>query len=159
LRGEDRDARRAASFAIELLGPEAKGAVPALIAALDDPREDVQEGAVRSLQAIGPDAAPAASTLALKLGDRRFFYNSGLSGSHLAADALTAIGPSAVPALIEALGSNSEEARDWAAITLGRIGPAAKDAVPALDRLVKKKGALEGTLAVQALGKIGPAAA
>jgi HEAT repeat protein len=159
LRGDDPEARRAALWAISLLGPEAKEAVSALIAVLDDPREDVLEGAIRSLQAIGPDAAPAAPTLALKLGDRRFFYNSGLSGSHLAVDALAAIGPSAVPALIEALGSHSEEARGWAAVTLGRIGPAAQNAVPVLDRLVKKQGALEGTLAVQALGKIGPAAA
>jgi HEAT repeat protein len=160
LRGDDPKARDAAASAILRLGPKAKEAVPSLILAPDDPRIEVQKEAVRLLGAIGPDAAPAAPKLASKLGDSRFTYSMAPVGTGPeAAWTLAAIGPRAVPALIDALGSDSGAARCLAARTLGQSGPAAKDAVPALGRLVKKEGALKGASAVEALGAIGPAAA
>jgi HEAT repeat protein len=64
-----------------------------------------------------------------------------------------------VPALIDALGSDSRTARHWAAKTLWQLGPASKDAVPALVRWLKQDGAIKAAAAVEALGEIGPAAA
>lgn len=160
LRSGDSKARDAAASAIRRLGPKAKEAVPSLTSALDDPRIDVQKAAVRLLGAIGADAAPAAPKLASKLGDSRFVYDIAPVGTgHEAAWTLGAIGPRAVPALIDALGSDSGAARHLAASTLGQFGPASKDAVPALGRLLQKEGARKGESAVEALGEIGPAAA
>jgi HEAT repeat protein len=163
LRSDDPKARDAAWTAFYRLGPKAKkDAVPFLISALDDPKTEVQKAAVELLGTIGPEAAAAAPKLASKLGDNWFLYNTHPVGQgHSAAWTLGAIGAPAVPPLIDALESNSSMVRRRAASTLGEIGPAAKDAVPALVRLIKKYGAPKGAgaEAVQTLGNIGPAAA
>jgi HEAT repeat protein len=160
LRGDDPKMREAAAWALYRLGPKAKEAIPDLIAAIDDPRKDVREWAMEALQAMGPAAAPAAAALARKLGDASLEYAPPPAGTwHVAAYILVQIGAPAVPALIEALQSDSNRARRWAAETLGQIGPAAKDAVPVLCRFVEKQGAKKGAPAVKALGRIGPAAA
>ena len=59
-----------------------------------------------------------------------------------------------MPALIDALGSKSEDARAWAADALGRMGPDAKGAVPALARSIRREGAVKSVFAAKALGKI-----
>ena len=51
--------------------------------------------------------------------------------------ALVKIGPAAVPALIGALKDKDGYVRQSAAYALGRIGPVAKDAVPALQAITK----------------------
>ena len=135
LRGDDAKAREAARWALYRLGPKAKDAIPDLIAAMDDSRKAVREWALEALQAMGPAAAPAAAALARKLGDASLEYTMAPVGTgHVAAYILGQIGAPAVPALIEALESDSRRARRWAAETLAQIGPAAKDAVPALRR-------------------------
>jgi len=162
LKGDNPEARHTACTAISLLGPAAKDAVSTLIGLLDDPRQDVQKAAIESLLEIGPDSARAAPRLVLKLGNPDFMRNNGIMGSgatHLAADALVAIGTPAVPALVASLRSNSADAREMAAMTLGRIGPAARDAVPALARMLTHRVVLQDLMAADALGKIGPAAA
>ncbi len=95
LRGDDPKAREAARWALYRLGPKAKEAVPDLIAALDDPRKAVREGALESLQAMGPAAAPAAAALARKLGDASLEYTTHPAGTgHVAAYILVQIGAS-----------------------------------------------------------------
>jgi HEAT repeat protein len=160
LKAKDSASRITAASALALLGPNAEAAVPALTSALDDPGVEVPIAAMVALGEFGPAAATAAPALERKLADRRFFYSSGApySGSHRAADALAAIGPAAVPVLAEALASDSEDTRGWAAHALGQIGPPAKSAVPALERVVKTYGPQEGKPSVEALGTIGPAA-
>jgi len=64
LKSDDPKARADASLALKLFGPAARGGVPALVDALDDPRRDVQSGAVGALREIVPDAAAAAPALA-----------------------------------------------------------------------------------------------
>ncbi len=58
-----------ADDAVRLIGPEAKDAVPALIAALKDPDEKVRERAAESLDRIGPAAKDAVPALIAALKD------------------------------------------------------------------------------------------
>ena len=69
LKSNDSSIWREAFVALRLFGPAA-GAVPALIEALDDPREVVQLEAADTLREIGPEAVAAAPVLVRKLGIR-----------------------------------------------------------------------------------------
>lgn len=71
--------------------------------------------------------------------------------------ALVRVGRSAVPALIEALDHSNLYISEGAAITLGLIGPNAKEAVPPLVNILSKKNTALGLQpqAAKALGKIG----
>lgn len=71
--------------------------------------------------------------------------------------ALTKFGRSAVPKLAQALNSNDQDIRVWAAYTLGRIGA---DASSSVDGMTKSCGHADDTLraaSVEALGGIGVA--
>ena len=59
---------------------------------------------------------------------------------------------------IEVLKDKDVRVRNAAAFVLGQIGPAAKDAVPALSEALKDKEGYVRRAAVSALGRIGPAA-
>ena len=123
--------RTAAARALATMGPRAKEAVPALLAAMAQRSGGIEfEMAVaRAFRAIG---APAVPELLIALrgpnAERRFY----------AARALMKIGPAAsdaVPALIETLERDpSYGVRANAAAALGDIGPAAAVALPALQR-------------------------
>ncbi|MBL7134089.1 MAG: HEAT repeat domain-containing protein [Phycisphaerae bacterium] len=71
-----------------------------------------------------------------------------------AATALARIGPEAVPALIDALQHKDIHVRCEAAWALGSLGPQAKTGVPALIRLLKGDGAMH--FAAEALYEIVP---
>ncbi len=51
-----------------------------------------------------------------------------------ASDLLARIGGDAVPALVQALEAGQDRSRARAALALGRMGPAAREAIPALER-------------------------
>ncbi len=74
----------------------------------------------------------------------------------LAADALTRIGPPAVPMLVKALASDDLPARRQACEVLMRMGPDAKEAVPALVHLLEEDDEELRRMAAVALGRIGP---
>jgi HEAT repeat protein len=154
LRSDDLKARSEAFGALMLFGPAVRGAVPALIDALDDPRQQVQIKAAEALRYIGPDAATAAPALVRKLGIR----GSEIAIAIAARDALVAIGTAALPSLIQCLESDHKDAREWAMVILAGIGPAAKDAVPALAKLVNLPDHDQTRIAIAALGRIGPGA-
>jgi HEAT repeat protein len=78
------------------------------------------------------------------------------SEQQLAADALTRIGPPAVPMLIEALRSGDGQVRREACAVLMRMGPDAKEAVPDLVRLLEDDDEELRRMAAIALGRIGP---
>jgi HEAT repeat protein len=137
-----------------LFGPAVSGEVPAFIDALDDPRKDVQIKACEALRDIGPGAMAAAPALAGKLASR----GPDILIANAAEDALVAIGPAALPSVIRCLEGDDTEARHCAMLVLARFGPAARDAVPALARLVNLPDGAEALTAIAVLAKIGPGA-
>ncbi len=153
LQGKDPDLRR---FAVETLGvmqDEAAEAVPALIAALDDPA--LEPHVAHALGRIGPAAAPAVPALAVKL--RQSDYGSGDI-----LDALPRIGAAAVPVMVEVFrkeaGDFLRPSEDIAPDVEGflRLGPDACEAAPALrPYLTDRRPAIRAAAAV-ALGAIEP---
>ena len=146
LQSQNVDVRLSAVKALARIGPEAKEAVPALIAALKDKDDGVRSFAAEALGRIGKEAVPA---LIVALKDQ----NAGVRNS--AVYTLGRIGPEAkevVPALIAALKDKDDGVRSFAAEALGRIG---KEAVPALIAALKDQNAVVRPLATYALGRIG----
>jgi len=134
LRDRDPKVRGGAALAIEVLGGRAKDSVPALVASLSDPEPpDDPE----------PPRGPS-------FGDWQREGEPRPSGYYAA---LRAIGPPAVPALLERLGAPERQARVVALQALGFLGDDAKSAVPRLIGLLSDPD-LRGE-AASALGGIG----
>jgi HEAT repeat protein len=141
----DPEIRRRAAVALDELGPAAKAAVPALIAALKD--EKVRFNAVVALSKIGPDAKAAVIPLSKLLKDPDLNINAAIALREMGAEAKPA-----VPALIEALKHQNEETRFYAANALGLIGAEPKACVPALIPLLKDEDEKVRGMAAQVLG-------
>jgi HEAT repeat protein len=75
-----------------------------------------------------------------------------------AADTLGLLGASGVAALITRLQSDDQNVRYWAAVALGRVGPAAAEAAPALAHALFTSERSVRTRAAAALGQVGQAA-
>src|SRR5262245_64120299 len=69
LKDRDMYERCAATYALRMLGPKAKTAVPALIEVLKDKESDVRRDAVLALQHIGPAAKAAIPALTERMKD------------------------------------------------------------------------------------------
>jgi HEAT repeat protein len=131
-----------------------------------------REEAIEELGKLGPEAALAVpyilQTVAHVYELDDFINDRDIPGiPSTARDALTKIGPVAVPCLVEVLGRGDDLVRWVAAESLGDIGPAAKEAIPVLIDAVKRDSAMEADpksalevpgAAVSALARIGSAA-
>jgi HEAT repeat protein len=166
LQDKDKGVRAAAAYAMAAIGPAAEHVAP-LLRALADEDSIVRFAAARALGRIGPAARKAGPALVKALDDKEVAYP--------AAEALARIGPprEAIPAFIRLLKKDdaankgrllyAEGERREAANALGKIGPAAAAAVPALiERLQDKTETGPGLFspnirgaAARALGKIG----
>jgi HEAT repeat protein len=118
---EDDFGRLNAALALGQIGPEAKLAIPALVAALDDEGRLTRVEVACALWRINkhPAAIPALLKV-LKERERGW--------RRQAAEALGRLGPgakAAVPALVEALWDDDESVRQRAAQSLKRIDPEA----------------------------------
>jgi HEAT repeat protein len=125
-----------AAITLGEIGPQAAEAVPALFEALKDPK--VHDASMKALEKIGFDSKVAIPELieALKYDDLRAY----------AAKALLEVGPAAVPELIRALEGDYGPVREYAAYILGKMGPKAREAVPALtEALWDKDKRVRGT--------------
>jgi HEAT repeat protein len=132
------------AFALRALGaagPKDPAIVPALLEGLKDRDYHVVFAAADGIARIGPDANVPVATLLdiLQAKNVRDEDQGGGSTHEYALDALEQIGPKAakeaVPVLIRMLRKekNAEfQPHRSVAMTLGGMGPAAKDAIPAL---------------------------
>ena len=117
--------RAHAAHALGVIGSPATSAVPALANLLKDADETVRRQAIRAIMTIHP-GPKVTVPLAVKLLEED--ADPGVRMRVLTA--ISEVGAKAVPGLIEAL--KNDKAAYWACLVLRDIGPAAKDAVPAL---------------------------
>ncbi|MGD0539084.1 MAG: HEAT repeat domain-containing protein [Verrucomicrobiota bacterium] len=89
-----------------------------------------RRAAARALEVLGPDAAPAADALGAALSDPQMMVSTA------AVEALAAMGKAGVPALAGALGSASPAMQTAILDVLGRLGPEAAAASPAVKQLM-----------------------
>jgi HEAT repeat protein/lysophospholipase L1-like esterase len=136
--------RGLAAEALGRLGPEARVAVPELIAATSDPRPDVRWRAIWALGQIGPTAVAAVPTLRADLTDPEVRWR--------AAEALRGIGltaVAAVPDLLALLEDPSSNVR-WRVVTaLGAIQ--ARQAAPGVATMIHDPAENVRLAAVRAL--------
>jgi HEAT repeat protein len=152
LKSPDVNARRRATEALAAMGPGAEKAIPALIETLDDESSFVADGAVEALGEMGSLAKPAVAPLLRKFEKIKGDDREADFEKRKILTALEGIGPGtgeAVAKLVEWLPKNPQAAR-----VLGRIGPAAKAAVPALERIYKKETGYARAWSAFALVKI-----
>ncbi|MBI2921951.1 MAG: HEAT repeat domain-containing protein [Planctomycetes bacterium] len=169
---------RVAAAAVRIRGAEA---VPLLVQLLLATAEPTRLAAARELGALGAAAAPAVPDLVALLGDAAL--------RPAACAALVQIGDPAVDALVTALQHDVPEVRTAAAATLGKLGARTPAVAPALaqgladevkeprdaalralmamgsegrtefEKALRGRSRAARTLAVWALGQLGPAAA
>ena len=169
--GADAD-RVAAAEALARLGAAAVPAIPALVACLNGEPDPVRIAATYALGAIGAPAIPALTDALRDSGAALPHLLSAVGhGNHGgtwreqalvmddAAHALAAIGPAAIPALIDLLAADDEWARINAAFALGEMDHAACNAVPALVNALSDESHFVVRTAADALGTIGAAQA
>jgi HEAT repeat protein len=129
---------------------------PNLIAALKDPAPEVRAVACRCLCGYPGDATGALRPLSAALSDKddrvREEAANALAWHPRGRDDVV------IPALISALKDKCRPVRQNAALALGRIGPAAKNAVPALLDALRDKRDQQRWIFAKTLGEIGPAA-
>jgi serine/threonine-protein kinase len=176
--------RAEAARALGDLGPDAKNAVPALIAVLDDPDIDVRAGAIHALERIGSGAAKAIPPLIRlsKSDESESVHNlaskaietirndtGGVKGlvpwlTIMVSTGLVLVtffwawrrlSPVAVPILIEDLKSDRVAVRRRATRVLALLGAGANSAVPGLLQALKDGDESVRHGADTALGKIG----
>lgn len=183
LAAQDPAAQIQAAKSLEALGPGAVEAVPALIKVLKSDNAEVQAHGAAALGAIGHAAKPAAKALASLVRDgdemvRREAIEalqkirpgpavmlpilgellkdgSPVVRTRIMA-ALAERGSQAMRLLVPALGD--EKTAYFACLVINEIGPDAKQAVPALVKLLDSKDPSLQREAIMALASIGPAA-
>jgi HEAT repeat protein len=135
------------------IGPGAKDAVFALIAALQDPDTDVRQEAANALGSTGSGTKEATPALIGALKDPSTALNAALS--------LGAIGPGAseaVPVLIGALSDPNLDLRGNAVTALAKIAPGSREVLRALIAALSDPNVGIRQQAAGALGLIGPGA-
>jgi hypothetical protein len=119
-----------AAYALGRIGPAASSALPALRAAVLSPKHNVKCRAAWAVWRIGGKAEGLIEPLIQVV--HLDYYNS----RGLATQTLVEIGTPAVPALVDELANEDWHRRLAAAQVLGLMGPAAREAIPALERVV-----------------------
>jgi HEAT repeat protein len=151
LKDKDKGVRKAAAFALGLIGQEAKPAVSALIEALKDENDSVRSYAAEALGRIGSEAKTAVLALveALKDENKNVRVRSVEALGIIGADSKVA-----VAALTETLSDEDIWVRLRAAVALVKIGQDAKPALPALIEALKDENDSVRLYASEALWKI-----
>jgi HEAT repeat protein len=140
----DQAVRGLAINALGQIGKPARGSLPALTLVMKDSDPVIRLRAALAIQKINPKDLSFVPVLvsAMRSGDGRVLLEVGAMGRD---------GAWAVPTLIELLGHPLPQIRALAAQTLGRIGPAAVGAKPALQQAAHDSNAAVQLAARQAL--------
>jgi HEAT repeat protein len=128
--------RQAAAASLARMGLAAKPAVPALAASLRDRDEDTRRQAALTLGELGPTAREAVPALIAAFANKQ--EQPDLRGVFLTA--LIRLKPSSaelIPLLIQGITDSNITIQITSVVTLGDLGPQAREAVPALKALVK----------------------
>jgi HEAT repeat protein len=174
------EVRRQGADALGWIGPAAGEAVPALVAALKDDEPEVAKKACQALSFVGEASATSALLEAFQSDRTEIVVAAGRALWRLGAKAeavlpallslaqgpldktegarnlLASFGPLTVPILMNALGDDEAARRETAAEVLGRIGPPARPAVPALIAALKDKSSSVSLISAIALAEIDP---
>ena len=152
LKADEPNARMEAANTLGFMREGAADAVPALVDVLEDSYEPVRRNAIYALGAIGkPAVEPLIDALD---SEKEAFDMEPILHICDPAHGLSAIGASAVPALISALKDVRENIRASAAYALGEMGPAAAEAVDGLIALLTDESEEVRRHATSALGMI-----
>jgi HEAT repeat protein len=139
-------------WALSLMGPDAKKAVPDLVKLLEHPQERIRGAALYALGEIGPDAKEAAAAIVKQIGtpSPMVRYNAVL--------ALGKIGTVVVDDLRELLADKTPEVRADAARALRLFGTERAVALPDLDAALKDRSEDVRAAAALAIGGMEKAA-
>jgi HEAT repeat protein len=156
--------RRQAVQALGCFGAEAKAAVPDLVDAVR--KGQFPEEAADALVQIGAGAEVTVPILIQRFLKRGCQHLTGMGSfpyDPSLENGLVRIGGPVVPALLEILNGPNRDLRVCAAEALGKIGPAARAAIPALIRALERpdrqgETPIPALTAIRALGRIGPEA-
>lgn len=147
--------RRGAAYALSRCGEEG---VPALTVALADKDWRIRWEAADSLRVVGPPGDKALPSLAaLAVADNTDKVRQAALKAMLqmyGLDRFTDDPAKAVPSLVESLQARDAINRWYAALILGAIGPAAKEAAPALTQATKDKDSRVQQAATAALERM-----
>lgn len=163
LKDSELGVRRSAAEALGEIGPPAADAIHPLINTLKDQSEnaDVRAYAAQALARIGPDRIEAAATLTETLEDNDPKIQEAAVKALAETSFATKQDENAAQALTNLsaqLKAGETERRRSAATELGKMGPAAQAALPALIEAVGKRGEDSEVrrLAAAAVGSMGP---
>ncbi len=132
LKAEQPEIREAATSALGSLELDAPTLKPYLAKALRDEKQEVRRAASRAIQRLGPEGSILVPDIILLAGSKETLKSAERLLRPFDA---TAPDARAVPELIEQLRHDQEAVRLLAIKFLKLSGPAAKDAIPALERL------------------------
>lgn len=119
--------------------------VPGLRERLSDLDQKSRQHAAQALAALGVSEAAVIDELIAGMDRRvRVWYLSGPDPALTSLAAMVKLGAPAVPALVKAVEDSGYTNRDWVVMALGRMGPQAREAIPALLRCMESD-----TVAVQ----------
>jgi hypothetical protein len=140
---------RNAAIGLQVLGPEGSNAIPALVAALQDPSWTVTQAAAVALGAMGTNAVPT-------LRDR--LKRAKPTEMPWALQAVTALGTNAsplAPQVAEIFGEHDSGLANIASISLIRIGP---EAVPVVTNFLSSTNVALQIRTLNLLAQLGGAA-
>jgi HEAT repeat protein len=143
--------RAHAAIALARIGEPARGAAANLARLIVDKNSKVRRAALLALRAIKPDRSVTLPIISKALADAE--PATRIHALH----SIASMGEAAMPALLKAL--DHPEARYWAILVIGELGPKAKLAVPQLTKLLRDESVQIRREAVMALGAIGKDAA
>jgi HEAT repeat protein len=157
-RTADAPLRAEIHFALAAIGPAAAPATQMLAEAIGSDDQHIRESALYALRQIGPAAQAARAPLLARMqADDSFDALASAWALARIAPGDAAVAAQAVPKLQRGLSAPDEQTRLECAEALATFGPAARSAVPALERSAKEDAAAEvRAAAAAALTRISP---